>query len=136
MSLGDWAEENCLKYLFSQTPASAPTTVYVALSTTDPGEDGASATEPSGGSYARVAVTASSGFQWDGTNKWIENVAAVTFPQATADWVSGANLQYFALFDASSGGNCLGSGALDVAKPVTNGDTAEFAAETLKVSLN
>jgi len=61
----------------------------------------------------------------------VKNNNPVTFPTATADWLAAANLTYFLLYDALTSGNALISGALQVAKPVLNGDTATFAAGSL-----
>lgn len=129
-----------LNSLFGKTSdlgalASAPT-VYVALSTTDFGDDGSGGTEPSGGSYARKSTSAS---DWnaatDADPSVVDNANAITFAAATADWASGSDLGYFALFDASTSGNCLASGSLGTAKAVLSGDTIEFAAGDLSITL-
>ena len=53
-----------------------------------------------------------------------------------ADWLTGADLTHFVLFDASTSGNVLASGELDTPKPVLDGDTISFAAGALDVSLD
>lgn len=116
--------------------ASAPT-IYVGLSSTTPTESGGNVTEPSTGSYARVATAAA---DWNSATNAdpsvIDNANPIEFPTATADWVGGSNLTHFVLFDAASSGNVLASGALDTPKPVLNGDTISFAAGDLEVSLD
>lgn len=116
--------------------ASAPT-IYVGLSSTTPTEAGANVTEPSTGSYARVATAAS---DWDAATdadpSVVDNANPIEFPTATADWVGGSNLTHFVLFDAASSGNVLASGELDTPKPVLDGDTISFAAGALEVSLD
>ena len=108
-------------------------TVYVALSSTTPTLTGTNVTEPSGGSYARVAT---SGATWNAAASGAtSNAAAITFPAATADWVAGANLTYGVLYDALTVGNCLGYGVLTVAKNVLNGDTASIAIGGLTVTI-
>jgi hypothetical protein len=141
MSFSNYTAQAILNALFGKTSnfgalASAPT-VYVALSSTTPTEAGANVTEPSGGSYARVETAAS---DWnaatDADPSVVTNAEAVTFPEATATWVSGANLTHAVLYDAATDGNVLGSGALGTPKPVTEGDTAEIAAGDVSISLD
>jgi 2-keto-4-pentenoate hydratase len=108
-------------------------TVYVALSSTTPTTAGGNITEPSGGSYARVATSAAT---WNSAASGsTSNAAAITFPAATADWSAGANLTYGVLYDASTAGNVLAYGALTVAKNCLNGDTVSIAIGGLTVSL-
>ena len=123
-----WVNIKLKKILFTRT--------HVGLSSTTPAQNGSNVTEPSGGSYARVATGAS---DWDAATSAdpsvILNGNVVTFPAATADWVSGADLTYAVLFDASSSGNVLGFGALSTAKPVLDGDTATFVVGAISVDL-
>lgn len=141
MSFSNRTAQALLNALFGKTSnfgalASAPT-IYVALSSTTPTEAGANVTEPSAGSYARVATDAA---DWnaatDADPSVVTNADVITFPAATADWVSGADLTHFVLYDASTSGNVLGSGALDVAKAVLSGDTLSFAIDALEISLD
>jgi len=141
MSFSNRTAQALLNSLFGKTSnfgalASAPT-IYVGLSSTTPAEDGTGVTEPSTGSYARVATSAAT---WNAATSAdpsvVSNAAAITFPTATANWASGSNLTHLVLFDASTSGNVLGSVALTTAKPVLSGDTAEFPASSLTVSLD
>jgi hypothetical protein len=107
-------------------------TLYIALSSTTPTEAGGNITEPSTGSYARVATTGADWSAASGTAPAVKTTTAVkTFPTATADWLAGVNLTHFVLFDALTAGNPKWFGALTTAKPVLNGDTASFAAGAL-----
>lgn len=141
MSFANRTAQALLNALFGKTSnfgalAAAPT-IYVALSSSDPGETGSGITEPSTGSYARKSTAAA---DWNAATladpSVITNANAITFVTATANWLAGANITHFALFDASSSGNYLGGGALSVAKPVLNGDTASFPASSLSISLD
>lgn len=140
MPLSNYTHAALLDALFGNTSdfgalGSAPT-LHVGLSSTTPAQDGSNVTEPSGGSYARVATSAS---DWDDATSAdpsvIANGTAIEFPTATADWVSGADLTHLVLFDASSSGNVLGFGALTVPKPVLDSDTANFAPGDLQVEI-
>lgn len=114
--------------------AFATPTVYVALSSTLPTAAGTNVTEPSGGSYARVATSAAT---WSTASAGaISNAAAITFPAATADWVAGANLAYGVLYDASTAGNMLSFGAITVPKSILSGDTASIATGDLDITLS
>jgi len=111
-----------------------PPTVYVGLSSTTPAVAGTGVTEPSTGSYARVATSAAT---WNSAaSSTTSNASAITFPTATADWASGSNMTHFVFYDASTAGNFLGFGALTTAKAILNGDTASFAAAALTITLS
>jgi hypothetical protein len=111
-------------------------TLWIGLSSTTPTEAAGNFTEPSGGSYARVSTAAADWAAASGTAPATKATSTTkTFPTATADWVAGANLTYFGLFDASSAGNLVAFGVLGTAKPVLNGDTASFASGALVLKL-
>lgn len=141
MSFSNRTAQAILNSLFGKTSAfgalATRPTIYVGLSSTAPSETGTNVTEPSGGGYARVATTPA---DWSTATSAdpsvVENAAVLTFPQASADWVGGSNLNHFALFDAATSGNVIGAGALGTGKPILAGDTAEFAIGDLTVSLD
>jgi len=141
MSFSNYTAQALLNSLFGNTSnfgalASVPT-IYVGLSSTAPTETGTNVTEPSTGSYARVQTANT---DWAAATSADPSVVAndeiVTFPQADADWLAGADLTHFVLYDAATNGNFLGAGALDTAKPVLDGDTASFAVGDLAISLD
>ena len=108
-----------------------PTNIFVALSTANPGDDGATIAEPAGGSYARKSTA---GADWSAASSGaLSNSNAITFVEATASW---GPITHFALYDALSAGNMLAHGALTSAKTIDSGDTASFAAGDLDVSLD
>lgn len=109
-----------LNHLFGKGSYNPPT-IYVALSTSDPGDDDSGIAEPSGNGYARVQTSASN---WNAsTARTITNAAAIVFPAATGNW---GTISYFALFDAANGGNLLASGQISPAQAVINGNTMEI----------
>ena len=124
-----------LDHYFGKSTLTAPT-VYVGLSSTTPTSTGTNVTEPSAGAYARVTTAAS---DWNASTEAdpcvLDNLNAVTFTTATATWLAGADLTHAVLFDAATVGNVIAWGALTVAKPVTDGDTAEYAAGSLDVTM-
>ena len=129
-SFSDHWENEILDHVFGKG-AYTPPTIYVGLSTADPGDDGAGLSEPSGNGYARVATTSA---DWNlASGGALDNANAIEFAEATGSW--GA-VTHFALFDAASGGNLLAHGSLNQSKTIASGDTARVVASDLDVSLN
>jgi hypothetical protein len=132
----DTVEQSLLNHFLTDPAYTPPATMHIGLSSTTPTEAGGNITEPSTGAYARVSTAAADWSAASGTAPAVKTTTAVkTFPTATADWVAGANLTHFVLFDAATAGNALAFGALTTAKPVLNGDTASFAAGSLILKL-
>jgi hypothetical protein len=99
---------------------------FVSLHSADPGDTGTS--EVVGGAYARQAAT----FTNTGANPTTSaNSAIVSFPAASAAW---GTLPFFGVWDALTGGNFRGSGALTPAAVVNIGDQARFLAGALTVT--
>ena len=129
-SFTDHWENEILDHLFGKGSYTPPT-IHVGLSTADPGDSGAGLSEPSGNGYARVSTAAA---DWNSASGGsLDNANAIVFPQATGSW---GTITHFALFDASTGGNMLAHGSLTQSKTVASGDTAQFAAGDLDVSLD
>ena len=134
MSFFNYLENAVLDHIVGKTTYALPT-CYIGLSSgAAPNEDGTGVTEPVGGSYARVSTA---GADWNAASAGAtSNANAITFAQATADWSAGANLTYLVAYDAVTAGNPLFYGALTVAKPVLNGDTASFPAGDIDITLD
>jgi hypothetical protein len=133
MSFSDYLEAAALNHFFRNVSTSSPAAVYLALYGSDPTDTGSAGTEVSGGSYARQAIT----FGAPGaTNGIISNSVAVSFPTASADYLSAANVTHFGILDAVSGGNMLASGSITTPKPVLNGERAVFDIGTITVTLS
>jgi hypothetical protein len=129
-SFSDYLENELLDHLLGKG-SYAPPTVYIALSTADPGDSGAGLNEPTGNGYARVQTEAS---DWNvAAAGSLDNVNLIEFDAATGDW---GTVTHFALFDAVSAGNLLAHGALAQAKTVNSGDTARFVAGDLEITLD
>lgn len=127
----DFLENELLDHWCGGSAYSAPATLYVALFTDATSDDG-SGTEVTGGSYARKAVT-NNLTEWPaavGGSK--SNANAVTFVTPTAGWGTVTN---FALFDALTSGNMLAHNTLDSSKAINSGDTVQFDASSLTVTL-
>lgn len=143
-ALSNFLENKVIDQLFRGQAYTFPSTLYVGLFTAAPSDSGGG-TEVSGGSYARVSVTASlanwAGTQAagsttasSGTSGTTSNNIAVTFPAPTANWGS---VTHVGIFDAATSGNLLIHGALTIPKTVNNGDSGPtFQASALSFQLD
>jgi hypothetical protein len=125
-AISNFLENALINATLRNTAYVSPTTVYVALYTTDPTDDG-SGTEVSGGSYARIAATF--GAPSNGSSSI---TADVTFSQATANW---GVVTHFGIHDALTGGNLLYHGQLTASKNVETGDLFKIPTGQLTVTL-
>jgi hypothetical protein len=131
-SFTDYLENELLDHVWGGADYSRPATLYVALSTTTIADDGTNQTEPSGGSYARVAVTNNS-TNWPAASGGAKaNGTAITFPTATAGW---GTIVDFSIMDDPTAGNMLAYGTLTTSKTIDSGDTASFAIGDLDITL-
>lgn len=129
----NYLEEGLLNHIFRSTSFSQPGTLYIALFTTAPGEDGTGGTEVSGGSYARASVDTTDSTWTDpsaGTQGETDNVAKIVFPVATANWGTVTDV---GIYDASGGGNLLYFGSLGASVAVAVGDQPYFDVGALNV---
>jgi hypothetical protein len=133
MPFTTYTSNKILDHLDGKTAFTQPA-VWVGVSSTTPTLTGTSITEPSTGSYARVATT---GATWlAAASGLVSNAAVITFPTATADWLAQANLTYGVLFDTATAGNCLGYVPFSVVKNILNGDTFSIAIGAFTISLS
>jgi hypothetical protein len=127
-------QQKLLDHAFGGPSYTRATTLYVGLSTTEIMADGTGATEPSGGAYARVALT-NDGTSWaaaatDATAAVKLNAAAIQFPAATAGW--GTISYFFVVDDADT---VLAWGALGAPLTVITGDVFVFGIGALEIRL-
>lgn len=119
MSISNYAENKLLDTLRNQS--FAVTTAYVALHTGDPGEDGTNnaATETDRQSCTWSAASSGS-MSTSATLEWTNVAATETYT-------------HWSLWDNSTGGNCLWTGALSASAAVTAGDTFQITSLTLSL---
>ena len=123
MTISNWLETKILDAVGNNV-SLAVAAVYVKLHIGDPGEDG---TANAAGETTRQAVTfgAASG----------DTMAS----DAALTWTNVSNTETYShvsLWDASTAGNCLWTGALTASKSVTAGDTFTINSGSLSLSLN
>lgn len=129
----NYLENKIVDLLFRNQAFAAPANLHISLHTANPGETGASELASTGG-YVRAAIASNlnnwrstngtTGSVSSGTTGQTSNATAANFPTPTANW---GTVTHFAIWDASTGGNCLLYGALTVTKTINQGDSVSFA---------
>jgi hypothetical protein len=125
--MSNYLENALVNATLRGTAYTAPSTVYLALYTSDP-TDADTGTEVSGGAYARQSVAFAAPV--DGATS---NSANVTFPQASANW---GNVTHIGIRDALTGGNLLYYAPLTTARNILSGDTIAFLSGQVTVTLS
>ena len=128
----DATEIDILDHVFKNGAMSQPTNLYVGLTTTTITDAHTGTTvpgEPGGGAYARkkcnTFTNAAAGS--------LTNSIKIEYAEATAAW--GTVTDFF-VADHSSTGDIIGYAKLSVAKKIGTNDTAKFATNDLKASLD
>ncbi len=131
MSNSNYLEQQILSWITGTDMPTAPTTLYVAISTAAPPEAGGTIAEPAGADgYARVAVTF--GAIQQGTDAaTMSNDVELAFGPATGDW---GDISHFAVFDAATAGNMIRHSALSAPVTINSGDSATFSTGALIIS--
>ena len=127
-ALSDYAEKLVLDWLMTTGAATRPSAWYLALFTAAPSDSGGG-TEVSGAGYTRKTVNFNAASSPGGTTS---NSAIVAWTAAGGDY---GMVTHVGIFDASSAGNLLWQGALSASKNVTDGDTIQFSAGNLTLTL-
>lgn len=133
MSVTYTSSNKVLDFNFGQTSYASPSIYYFGLSTTTINIDGTGATEPAGGSYARVAFTNNKTNFGVASNGILTNLVAATFAESTASW---GTITYVFLSDASTSGSIWWYDALSPARTVASATTVVFAIGAVTVTLN
>lgn len=119
-----------LDHIFGNGVYAAPT-IYVGLSIASPGDDGATNDEPAGNNYARKAHAA-----WDAAAAGAsENTGICTFNVPSGSW---GLITHQGLWDnsATETGNLLFHSTATPNQTPDNGDTVQFAAGALDITLD
>tara|TARA_Y100001937_G_C7014076_1_gene282333 strand:- start:35 stop:421 length:387 start_codon:yes stop_codon:yes gene_type:complete len=124
-AMSDYLELKFLDHFTGTASTSAPSAVYLGLSTASLQDDN-SGTELTGNNYSRKAITFASA-----SGGSIASNAAVEFDAATGSWGS---VSHFGIFDAASSGNLLFHGAFSAAKTIASGDVLKVASGSLTIT--
>ena len=128
MSFSNYLETELLDHVFAGNAYTAPTTLYLALHTANPDEDG-SGTEvsTSGTAYARQSAS----FTVSGNTATTS--AAIEYSTATANF---GTVSHVGIWDASTGGNLIAYAALTSSKTIETGDVFRVPAGDLDITLD
>lgn len=127
-ALSDHAEKLVLDWLMTTGSATRPTAWFVALYTAAP-DDSGGGTEVSGSGYSRKAASFNAASTPGGTTS---NSAVVSWTAAGGNY---GTVTHVGIFDASTAGNLLWQGSLSTPKTVNDGDTIQFSAGNLTLTL-
>lgn len=133
MSVTFYSSNRVLDRVMGGVAFTPPTTYYFGLSTTTINIDGTGATEPSGGAYARVALTNDKTSWTTASNGTLTNSVAVTFAESTTSW---GTITYVGMWDALSGGNLWWYDVLTPSRTVASATTVLFAIGSITVQFN
>lgn len=124
-----------LDHILGVAPYTAPTKVYLALSTSgwSPSVTGTTltSTEPSGGGYARVELDNDDTMWSEAAGGSSTSLVTVEFGTASSSW---GTINSFYIVDAASGGNTLWGGDLYTPRSITSGDSSNFPEGQLNIS--
>jgi hypothetical protein len=124
MSISSYAENKILDHVFGVAAFTQPAGIFVKLHLGDPGEDG---TANPAAHTTRVQAT----FGTPAAAGTISNTVAIQFTTLAAT----ETLTHVSLWDASTAGNCLWTGALASSVNVNVGGTFSIPIGDLDISL-
>lgn len=128
--------ENVLNALLRGGAFQAPTNVYIALHTGDPGDNGANEVTPAEWpSYVRLDSADGGTLAAAWSDPAVDNGESLNQIQRIYPVFNGPApliVSHFSLWDAASGGNCLLGAALTTARQINSADV--FVVDTEKLT--
>jgi hypothetical protein len=122
--LSDYAENKLLDHVLGTTTYTKPAAVYIQLHTADPGEAGTTAVFADNRRVV-AAFAAASGGSASGSGSPVALWSSVT---------AAGTITHISIWDASTAGNCLWTGALSASKTVAIGNN--FSLTSVVASLD
>lgn len=132
MAITYYSANRLLDYNFGGTSYSVPSNLFFGLSTTTINIDGTGATEPSGGSYARVSLANNKTNWGNASNASLTNSTSIQFAESTASW---GTITYVFMSDASTSGNIWWFDVLSPSRTVASATTVLFAIGAVTVQM-
>ena len=126
MHMCTYLENKLLDHVLRNIPYTPPSTLYVALLTGDPGEDGDIGTEVADPAYSRQILSFG-----EPENGKIKTIYDVEFPQASEDW---GEISYVLIMDEEN--NPLFYGPLNTPKTITADDIFKIPLGNLTIELD
>jgi hypothetical protein len=125
-AFSNYLENKVMDHVFGGVNYTAPSTLYLALYTSNP-DEGNTGTEVSGGSYARQTIA------FTVTNNLASNTSAIEFPVATGTW---GTITHIGVMDSLTTGNLLAYAQLTASKAVSAGDALRFPVGDIDITLD
>lgn len=129
-AFSNYLEEKIVEHFLRNNSITPPTTVFVGLFESDPGE-ATGGTETAYTGYGRQ----SSAWTALDANGQTKNTGALTFA-ANGNASASVTITHIALFDATTAGNRLFYAALSSPKTLSPGDVLSFAANAIVFGLD
>mgnify|MGYP003640743748 FL=1 len=126
MSFSNTYETIILNFAFNASSVTRPTSWYIGLFTSDPGE-GQGGAEVSGYGYARQSAT----FTVSGNTGTTSNL--IEYPAATGAW---GTITHIAVYDALSSGVQIAHAALTTSKTIATADILRIPAGDIDITLD
>lgn len=123
-AISNYLENKLINLVLRNQAYTPPTTVHLALYTSDP-TDAGTGTEVSGGAYERQVITFNAP-----TDGMVSNNAEILFPIATENW---GTVTHIGLVDET--GNLLFYGALTLSKTISTNDQLKINVGDISVTL-
>ena len=120
-----------LNRYFGNVSDTVSGTLYLGLSTTAINNDGTGATEPSGGGYARVAVTNNKTNWSNASNGILSNLTEISFPESSSSWGTVSHV----FLSETIGGAPIYFDALATPRAVQAQTTLIFATNTIQIRM-
>lgn len=129
-AFSNYAEAAFVDHFLRNNAVGSPSSVFLALFESDPGED-AAGTETGYTGYARQQAT------WTAldANGQTRNAAAITFG-ANGNASASVTITHAAIFDSATAGNALLYGPLASPKTLAVGDVLSFGINALVLTLD
>ena len=121
MSISNYAELKLLEHVTGYGSFTMPSSVYLKLHTGDPGED--CTDNPATETTRKITA-------------WSTAASGAIATSATVEWTNVSTTEtytHWSMWDASTAGNPLWSGALSASAAVTAGDTFQITSLTLSL---
>jgi hypothetical protein len=129
--LTDYANNLILDQYFGAVSNNPAPTLYIGLSL-QPANKAGTVTEPSGGAYARAAVSNDLAHFPRAVSGTKSNALSIVFPNPSLNW--GTIVSIF-VADSSTGGNIMAMADLPAAKPIlAGGGSPTIATSALYIS--
>jgi hypothetical protein len=138
MSFSNTLEDLVLDHVFGGATLTQPSTIYIGLSTADPGEDASGNVEvfSAGNGYARYARSNDTSFWRASASSVKQNSAEIAFSECLSAWGTITHVGIWTHPTSTGAAVFYGSQALGTSKSVEVGDNPRFQTDSLQITLD